>query len=218
LDVITPDVSQPPLEAGAVVLELNPRPWLRLHRFGLQSRPIDQLVFEAACPAEYRSLPGVLFAGGGGAERLLEALEGAWQLPGQVVGCWLDGPEAGAPQVRIASEVVVWKPSEESEEAPGQLVLSDPRLEVALLHLTPRSWQAQGFPSSGCSAGVLTEGEELLERGLLAEWLSVVAGPVVVLAGSGALLEAVRSVVGERLVAAADEAAALEALRALLPA
>jgi hypothetical protein len=62
--------------------------------------------------------------------------------------------------------------------APGQLLLSDGRVEVALLNLAPESWQSAGFPCSRCSAGVLMDGDGLLERGLLTEWLSVVAGPV----------------------------------------
>jgi len=45
--------------------------------------------------------------------------------------------------------------------------------------------------------------------------LSVVAGPVVVINGRAALLDAVKSQVGDRLVAVADEAAALAILLTL---
>ena len=56
----------------------------------------------------------------------------------------------------------------------------------------------------------------LLEQGLLAEWLAVVRGPVLVVGGSAALHAAVRQQVDERLQVVDDPLAALEWLRALV--
>ena len=217
VDVITTEASRPPLETGAVVLELNPRPLLRMIRHSPAPREIDRQVFEIGCPAEYSSIPVLLLDGSARAERLLAALEAALLEAAQVVGSWCD-PLATDPsmaQVRIAGEPVVWVEGEESLGAPGQLLLSDGRVEVALLNLAPERWLARGFPCSRFSAGVLMDGDGLLERGLLTEWLSVVAGPVVVVDGHAALLDAVKSQVGDRLVAVADEAAALAVLLTL---
>ena len=214
LDVITTEASRPPLETGAVVLELNPRPLLRMIRRSPAPREIDRQVFEIGCPAGYGSIPVLLLDGSALAGRLLAALEAALLGTAQVVGSWRD-PLAADPsmaQVRIAGEPVVWVEGEGSLEAPGQLLLSDGRVEVALLNLAPESWQSAGFPCSRCSAGVLTDADGLLERGLLTEWLSVVAGPVVVVDGHAALLEAVGAQVGDRLVGVSGEAAALAVL------
>ena len=218
IDVITTDASRPPLETGAGVLELNPRPLLRMIRNSPMPREIDRRVFEIGCPPTYRTISVVLLDGSARARRLLAELEAALLAAAQVVGAWCDPLAADRPlaQVRIGGQPVVWVEGTGSPEAPGQLLLSDDRVEVALLNLAPESWQVRGFPCSRCSAGVLIEGDGLLERGLLAEWLSVVAGPVLVVDGSAVLLEAVAVLVGGRLVAVADEAAALAELLTLV--
>ncbi len=225
VDVITTDPSLSPLQSGAMVLELNPRPWLRMFRSACPWRPIDRQVFEIGCPPGYRSIPVLLFDGSASGAGLLTALEAALEAqpaPGAaVIGSWTEGEATGAaaeprPRVRIAAEPVAWVASEESREAPGDLVLSDWRVELVLLNLAPRSWQAQGWPCSDCRAGVLTAGEVLLEQRLLAEWLAVVSGPVLVVGGSPALLAAVQQQVGGRLQAVDDSPAALEWLRELL--
>lgn len=235
--MISPDVSRPPLSSGAVVLEINPRPWLRLARFCDNPRQIDRRVFEAACPEGYRSIPVLLLDGSAAAGALLQQLEAELEAGGAVIGSWSEcavergleaAPEAGleaaetaaeaatAPVVRIGGEPVVWVTTADSREAPGELVLSDGRVELALLNLSAESWQRQGFPCLGCSAGVLMGGEELLTQGLLAEWLAGVRGPVLVVGGAAALLTAVREQVGDRLLAVADGEEALERLRQLL--
>jgi cyanophycin synthetase len=211
LDVITPDVTQPPLASGAVVLELNPRPYLGSIRASPRSKDIDRQVFEASFPQGQDSIPIVLLDGSQSGDRLVTALENHLKDDAQVVGCWTSQGE-----VRVGGEEMVWLVGEESREAPGQLVLGDSRVEVALLNLSLPSWLADGHPCSGYSLGVLMEGEPLLEKGLLAEWLAVVKGPVVIVAGSQSLLGTVESLVGDRLVAVADEGAAVEAIRAAL--
>lgn len=228
VDVITTDPSLPPLQSGAMVLELNPRPWLRMFRSACPWRPIDRQVFEIGCPPGYRSIPVLLFDGSATGAELLIALEAVLEAktaPGAaVIGSWSGGEmvqsegEAAVsrPRVRIAAEPVVWVSSEESREAPGDLVLSDSRVGLALLNLSPAGWLAQGFPCRRCHAGVLSAGETLLEQGLLAEWLAVVRGPVLVVGGSAALHAAVRQQVDERLQVVDDPLAALEWLRALV--
>ncbi len=219
LDVITTDASRPPLETGAVVLELNPRPLLQMIRNSPMPREIDRRVFEIGCPPTYRTISVVLLDGSAQAARLVAALEAALLASAQVVGSWCDAlaPDQPMTQVRIGGEPVVWVEGEDSLEASGQLLLSDGRVEVALLNLASESWQERGFPCSRVQVGVLTtEAEALLEQGLLTEWLSVVAGPVLVVDGSAALLEAVGSQVGDRLVAVADEPAARTELLTLM--
>jgi D-alanine-D-alanine ligase-like ATP-grasp enzyme len=211
LDVISPDVSQPPLEAGAMVLELNPRPFLRTIRFSTRPRDIERRVFEASYPPGSGSVPVVLLDGSGTGDRLLEMLEQHLHEQGLLVGAWSSEGNA-----RLGGEAVVWTAAEGSREAPGQLVLCDGRVEAALLNPTAQSWQKDGFPCSRCSIGVLLEGGPLREQGLLTEWLSMVQGPVVVVGDGGPLLEVVGSLVGERLLPVADEAAAVEAVLAQL--
>ena len=218
IDLITTDASQPPIEAGAVVLELNPRPWLRMFRSSPSWQGLDRRVLDSGYPADLDSIPVLLLDGSARAEGLLELLEVALLAASRVVGRWSDplGADQSLAQVRIAGEPVLWVRGEESLEAPGQLVLSDPRVEVALLNLAPESWQERGFPCSRVQVGVLTDAEALLALGLLAEWLSVVEGPVLVVDGSAAVLEAVAALVGDRLVAVAEEGVALEVVQAVL--
>ena len=206
LDVITTDVAQPPLASGAMLLELNPRPFLNSIRASPRFRDIDQRVFEATFPPHHKSMPIVLMDGSPCGDRLVKALENQLHDEAQVVGSWTSQGE-----VRVGGEPMAWTVGEESREAPGQLVLGDGRVEVALLNLTTASWIADGHPCSSYSMGVLMEAEPLLEKDLLAEWLSVVKGTVLVVAGSAALQEAVRSQVGERMVAVEGEGAALKA-------
>ena len=210
LDVITPDVSQPPLEAGAVVLELNPRPLLRTIRVSPRPRDVDRRVFEASFSPGSGSVPVVLLDGSGAGDRLIETLEPLLRQQGLMVGSW-----SGAGGC-LGGQPVVWTPGEGSSEAQGQLVLGDGRVEVALLNLKARSWQEGGFPCSRCSVGVLLEGEVLQEQALLTEWLSMVQGPVVVAGEGGPLQELVGGLVGDRLVRVADAGAAMEAVLALL--
>ena len=218
IDLITTDVSQPPLQTGAVVLELNPRPWLRMFRSSPSWQGLDRRVLESGCPGDLGSIPVLLLDGSARAERLLQSLEAALLEAAQVVGSWCDPLVADQPlaQVRIGGEPVLWTRGEESLEAPGQLVLSDALVEVALLNLAPETWQANGFPCSRVQVGVLIEADVLQGQGLLAEWLSVVEGPVLVVNGSATVLEVVAGLVGDRLVSVKEEGAALEIVQALL--
>ena len=209
LDVISPDVSQPPLASGAMLLELNPRPFLNTIRASPRFRDIDQRVFEATFPPGHNSMPIVLMDGSAGGDRLITELEKDLRDKGQVLGCWTS---QGA--VRVGGEEMVWTVGEESREAPGQLVLGDGRVELALLNLTSASWLKDGHPCSNYSLGVLMEAEQLLEQGLLAEWLDAIKGPVLVVSGTAALLEVVSNQVGDRMVAVEGQEAALEAVKA----
>lgn len=210
VDVITLDASLPPLEAGASLLEVNPKPDLDVFRFLNPPQDIDRTVFESAFPPTYGSVPVVFGDGSEAGDRLLSVLEDRLQHQGRVVGFWSgeDGRVGGVP--------LPWVAAEGSREAPGQLVMGDERVDVALLNLTAQSWLADGHPCSRSSVGVLLEGDGLLDQGLLAEWLMVVQGPVLVVAGREALLEAVGSLVGDRLLAVAGEGEALETLLRLL--
>lgn len=209
LDVISPDVSQPPLASGAMLLELNPRPFLNTIRASPRFRDIDQRVFEATFPPGHNSMPIVLMDGSAEGDRLITELEKDLRDKGQVLGCWTS---QGA--VRVGGKEMVWTVGEESREAPGHLVLGDGRVELALLNLTSASWLKDGHPCSNYSLGVLMEAEQLLEQGLLAEWLDAIKGPVLVVSGTAALLEVVSNQVGNRMVAVEGQEAALEAVKA----
>lgn len=210
VDVITSDASLPPLEAGARLLEVNPKPDLDVFRFLTPPQDIDRTVFESACPPGDGSIPVVLGDGSDACDRLLSGLEARLQQQGQVVGFW------SGEQGRVGGVTLPWVAGEGSREAPGQLVLSDERVDVALMNLTAESWLADGHPCSRSRVGVLLEGDGLLAQGLLPEWLMVAQGPVVVVDGQPALLEAVGTQVGDRLLAVAGEGEALETLLRLL--
>ena len=150
IDVLTPDISVPFRENGAVIIEVNAGPGIRMHTHPSEGRPRNvaaPIVDMLFAPGQPTSIPVIAVTGTNGKTTTTRLVAHLFRHTGATVGfTTTDGIYLGSRLVAAGDMTGPWS---------ANVVLSNPTVDVAVLETARGGLLRSGLGFDACDVGVV---------------------------------------------------------------